>query len=339
MLRRVRQSLSEPPTERISDPVLEHRYLAVARSDQVKDQPLQVHALGERLVLFRTADGLHAFRDLCLHRGAELSLGRVEQGTLVCPYHGWRYDGSGRCVHIPAQPEGQGVPTKARAFAYSCQERDGLVWVALRAPQSDIPTHLEATDDSFYTLTWGPYELRAEAPRVIENFLDVSHFMWVHGGLLGVPSHAEIPDYRVRQEEDRLVSDTIDIFQPDSDGRGRVVNSAYVYEVLGPLAARFRKTDPATGEVFSMTLYVTPVGHRASKAYALLSRNYDFDTPDQVFLDFQDTLMAQDRRVVESQRPEELPLDLQAELHLRSDRMAIAYRRYLKGLGVRVGVA
>ena len=50
-------------------------------------------------------------------------------------------------------------------------------------------------------------------------------------------------------------------------------------------------------------------------------------------------IIEQDRLIVESQRPEEIPLDLQAELHLKSDRLAIAYRRYLRQLGVTVGVA
>jgi phenylpropionate dioxygenase-like ring-hydroxylating dioxygenase large terminal subunit len=52
---------------------------------------------------------------------------------------------------------------------------------------------------------------------------------------------------------------------------------------------------------------------------------------------FQDQIFAQDRPILESQRPELLPLDLQAELHLRSDRTAIAYRRWLRQLGVRTG--
>ena len=163
-----------------------------------------------------------------------LSLGRVEAGELVCPYHGWRYGGDGACTKIPAQPAGAKVPTKARALTYACRERYGLVWVALEASEAEVPVYLEAAEPGFYTLSVGPYVLSAEPPRVIENFLDVSHLMWVHEGLLGVPDYAEIPEHHVHRVGEGLVSDPIDIFQPDPDGRGKALTNRYVYEVLGP---------------------------------------------------------------------------------------------------------
>ena len=322
-----------------SDPVLARQWMALVRSEDITDKPLRAELLGEAVVLWRSETGLHAFRDLCIHRGAALSLGRVEAGELVCPYHGWRYGGDGACTRIPAQPVGAKVPTKARALTYTCREQYGLVWVALETPQDDVPGYLEATEPGFYTLSVGPYTLNAEPPRVIENFLDVSHLMWVHEGLLGVPDYAEIPDHHVHRVGNTLKSDPIDIFQPDPDGRGKALTNRYVYEVLAPTTARFRKTDPDTGEVFSMLLHATPTAAGETLAYALLSRNYDLDAPDETYIDFQNTLMAQDKRIIESQRPENLPLDLQAELHLKSDRLAIAYRRYLQELGVARGTA
>ena len=315
------------------------QWMALTRSEDVADRPLRAELLGEAVVLWRSETGLHAFRDLCIHRGAALSLGRVEGGELVCPYHGWRYGEGGACTRIPAQPAGAKVPTKARALTYACKEQYGLVWVALETPETDIPLYTEATEPGFMTLSVGPYVLRAEPPRVIENFLDVSHLMWVHEGLLGVPDYAEIPEHHVHRVGNTLRSDPIDIFQPDPDGRGKALTNRYVYEVSAPTTARFRKTDPDTGEVFSMLLHATPTAAGETLAYALLSRNYDLGAPDETYIDFQNTLMAQDKRIIESQRPENLPLDLQAELHLKSDRLAIAYRRYLQELGVEQGTA
>jgi len=60
---------------------------------------------------------------------------------------------------------------------------------------------------------------------------------------------------------------------------------------------------------------------------------------DEQTRQFEDMITLQDIPIVESQRPELLPLDLQAELHLRSDRTAIAYRRWLKELGLTFGTA
>lgn len=80
----------------ILDSVLEREWFAVANAAEVSAQkPLGVVALGRKIVLWRTGGGLAAWEDLCVHRGAQLSLGRIVDGCLQCPYHGWTYDGSG----------------------------------------------------------------------------------------------------------------------------------------------------------------------------------------------------------------------------------------------------
>ena len=85
---------------------------------------LSARLLGQGLVLWRNKEGgaLCAWRDLCVHRGAKLSQGRVQDECLVCPYHGWNYDASGRCVKIPAQPS-QPPPARAQATVYRVTEK------------------------------------------------------------------------------------------------------------------------------------------------------------------------------------------------------------------------
>jgi len=89
----------------IDDKALLAHWHVVGLSSDLTDEPLQVELMGERVVLWRQKSEILAFRDLCIHRGTALSLGKIEDGCLVCPYHGWRYDTSGQCVHIPAQGE------------------------------------------------------------------------------------------------------------------------------------------------------------------------------------------------------------------------------------------
>jgi phenylpropionate dioxygenase-like ring-hydroxylating dioxygenase large terminal subunit len=84
---------------------------------------------------------------------------------------------------------------------------------------------------------------------------------------------------------------------------------------------------------------VTPVSADESVSWVILALNYAHEIPEDDLQSFQDTVSAQDIPIVESQRPELLPLDLQAELHLRSDRTAIAYRRWLKQIGLRYGTS
>lgn len=105
----------------------------VALSDELPgDAPLPVKVLGEDLVLFRDDQGLPRLLGLhCAHRGADLSYGRLEDGGLRCIYHGWLYDGRGRCLDQPGEPEGGRTKGSIRHPAYPCQERAGAVFAYL----------------------------------------------------------------------------------------------------------------------------------------------------------------------------------------------------------------
>lgn len=321
----------------IDDPVLVNDWHVVGRS---QDLPaggiLAARLLGEDVVVWRSGDRLFAWQDLCLHRGARLSLGRVAGDTLVCPYHGWEYNHQGRCVRIPAHP-GQPPPEKARVQVYRAVERYGLVWVSLGNPGHAVPALPEWDDPAYRHVLCGPYHLRAAAPRAIENFLDVAHFPFVHEGLLGEQSHPEIDDYEVLVGPDGIVAKDIRVWQPNPDGTGQGKAVTYTYHVFRPLTAYFVKT--TAGPKFSIYFTVTPVEAVESIGWMWISMNYGHDIPAVELRAFQDKIVAQDIPIVESQRPELLPLDLQAELHLRSDRTAIAYRKWLGELGLKVGTA
>ena len=77
-----------------------------------------------------------------------------------------------------------------------------------------------------------------------------------------------------------------------------------------------------------------PVAADRCVGYCLIGQNYNLDQPDRVFQDFEAVIFEQDRRMVESQRPEQVPFDLSAELHLRFDSVAVAYRRAMQALGL-----
>lgn len=321
----------------IDDPLLINDWHVVARSaDVAEGQILATQLLDERLVLWRKDGQVLAWRDLCLHRGAGLSLGWVKDGCLVCPYHGWQYDTAGQCVHIPAHPE-QVPPTKARVDTYRAREQYDLIWVSLGEPEHDIPPLAEWSDPSYRKILCGPYPYRATAPRAIENFLDVGHLPIVHAGLLGHEAHAEISDYEVKVGPEGIVAENIEVWQPDSDGQGHPGMVNYTYRVLRPLTAYFTKSK--SGPSHAIMLMVTPVAELESVGWMMMCFNYNHETPVEEFIAFQDKIVSQDIPIVESQRPELLPLDLQAELHLRSDRTAIAYRQWLKALGLKFGTA
>ncbi|SDO59436.1 vanillate O-demethylase monooxygenase subunit [Paenibacillus sp. yr247] len=323
----------------IHDMALLDEWHPVLLSSALTDRPVPVIVLGEKLAVFRTSHGVHAFKDLCIHRGVPLSLGKVKGDELVCAYHGWSYNGCGTCTRIPSLPADRAIPPKAKAFVYACVEVYGFIWVCLGTPASPLPNISRYIPEGFKEVFMGPYTLQAAGPRLIENFLDVSHLMFVHEGLLGDSNFTEIADYHVVEEDGVLRSEEIIVYQPDPDGMGRGVHSRYVYEVFGPLTVAFTKRDRDTDHIFRLFLMVLPETEQQSKAFMLKQRNYAYEEPDEVFVQFQDLLIEQDREMVENQKPELLPLDLQAELHLRSDRLSIAYRKLLRDLGVTFGTA
>jgi phenylpropionate dioxygenase-like ring-hydroxylating dioxygenase large terminal subunit len=306
-------------------------------ADELKEDPKQVQVLGEKVVIFRNDKGVHAFKDICIHRGAELSLGKVVDGRLVCAYHAWEYDGTGACTKIPALPCGRPIPKKARATVYQCEEYLGLIWVNLGEDPAPFIHYPEAEKEGHRTIICGPYAVKANAPRVIENFLDVSHLMFVHEGLLGDVDHAEVVDYDVQFVDDRLITSKIPVFQPNADGRAKGGYTDYVYEVLSPIIARFTKTTEGEEEELTIFTAVNQEDNEQTKVFMLLTRNYDLDQPDEPFREFQDTIFYQDLDIVQSQKPELLPLDLQMEMHLKSDALTIAYRRWLDELGIENG--
>lgn len=321
----------------LQDPVLLNDWHVLARSSDVPEGGIRpARLLGEDVVLWRLHGRLMAWQDLCLHRGTRLSLGTIEDDCLMCPYHGWMYNTDGQCARIPAHPD-QVPPAKARVQTYQVVERYGWIWVSPGKPAHDIPVFPEWEDESHRKIFCGPYAYKAGAPRAVENFLDVAHFPFVHEGYLGDRSHTEISDYQVVTADDGITASNIRVWQPDPDGTGEGKEVVYTYRVFRPLTVYFVKT--SVGPSFSIYFTVTPVDELSCLGWMCMAMNYAHDIPEEELRSFQDTVTGQDLPIVESQRPEKLPLDLQAELHLRSDRTAIAYRKWLNELGLTFGTS
>ena len=156
--------------------------------------------------------------------------------------------------------------------------------------------------------------------------------------LLLLPNvHAEIKDYEAEVNDNGVTALDIKVWQVDVDGTGRSGEVGYNFFVLQPFTKIFRKT--SDGPMFAVMSTVTPVDEVHSIFNSWVVMNYGHDVPDAQIRGFQDKVIAQDIAVIESQRPELLPLDLQAELHLRADRTSIAYRQWLNELGVGFGTS
>lgn len=323
----------------LSDQALLNDWMIACPSSNVKkDKMVRANVMEEGIVLFRESSGeIHAFKDLCIHRGAALSLGKVVDDKMVCPYHAWEYHSSGACVRIPQLPQKRGIPRKAKLMPYACKEAYGFIWLNLNNNVPVFFKYSEFHDPDYRNVIWGPQSVNAKAPRVIENFLDVSHLAVVHAGYLGDESHMGIMDHKVTRDADGIRSEEIPVYQPNPDGAGVAKTVYYTYEIMRPLIVKFSKRDPENGHIFSMLFAVAPVSEEKTTAYGVMSFNYETNQSDQEISRFQDLIFSQDKPVVESQRPEDLPLDLREELHLTIDQISMAYRRYLDEQNVKLG--
>jgi len=321
----------------INDLVLINDWHPVATVQQLAEKGIvSTRLLGEDLVIWRADGEVRAWQDLCIHRGTRLSLGKISGDTLACPYHGWVYNGAGSCIHIPAHPD-QAPPAKAHVKSYQAQIRYDLIWVCLGKPANDIPFFPEWEKSAYRKILCGPYAVAANGPRVVENFLDIGHFPFVHEGILGDQAHPEIEDYTAEVGPHGVEAKGVRVYQPNPYGTGVGDVVSYTYRVLRPLTAYLLKE--SDGPSFSILRTSTPHERVSSTMWMWMAMNYSHETPAAELIAWQDSIVAQDLPIVQSQRPELLPLDLQAELHLRSDRTAIAYRKWLNELGLTFGTS
>lgn len=155
-------------------------WLPVLRSGLLGKKPVRVMYDGLPVVLFRSGGEARALVDRCPHRGAALSAGRVREGTLECPYHGWRFDGQGQCRHIPGRCSPPNKGQNAKSVEVS--EFAEFVWLG---PEDALTPYLSPflTESHYDRFHWD-LTLQGDLLNVVENFLDATHTHHVHGGLI-----------------------------------------------------------------------------------------------------------------------------------------------------------
>lgn len=316
--------------------MLKNFWYAMALGREVSEKPIRVSALGNELVLYRRRDGAPVvMSDLCVHRGGALSDGWTEGDCIVCPYHGWRYEADGACNRIPANQPGQSVPRKARVDSYPAVEKYGFVWAFLGdLPENErppLPTFPEFEMPQYKPL-WGEYWWDVHYTRAVENGMDISHAPFVHAGSFGNPDEPEVEEYTVEMHEWGADA-TVHLNPPRAKGLYGMIRGGRerppVKTVGGfrmPNITRLQVNLPM-GDFVLYTCHL-PVGKNQTRSIWLQLRSFfksdlfDSDSVRRVLKIFNE-----DRRTVTAQRPELLPYDLGAELHVRSDAIQIAFRK------------
>ncbi len=157
----------------------------IGAADELRSEALLARTIGgERVVLFRDAGGKPcALIDRCPHRGVQLSLGRLREGVVECPFHGWRFDGAGRNCGVPWNPDAR--REQLGAVALPVRELHGLLWLHTGPNAADEPDPtptlaLPGIHSVVQHVTW-----RTHWTRAMENMLDMPHLPFVHAATIG----------------------------------------------------------------------------------------------------------------------------------------------------------
>jgi phenylpropionate dioxygenase-like ring-hydroxylating dioxygenase large terminal subunit len=326
--------------------LLNNWYVAGAAADLSADKPMQVRMLSADFVLFRDADNnIVCLSDVCCHRGAALSAGKVEDNCLVCPYHGWRFNTEGQCVRIPALGADVTPPKRARVDAYPVREKFGWIWVFLGdAPEEERPPFL---DDSWFPEyydqdNWRLLPLSYEAPvnwaRAEENSIDGAHPSFVHTSF-GSKRDPKVQIVEVERDE-WGASTTRERTPPDrSQKTGRMRD--LTAEVRGKTRATTKVCltgithriviDRADGLRQRTLSHRTPVDRYTTRTFSIQARDYDMSPEaDAERLEGRHKAIREDIDIVKTVKPPLAPRQPGQELLTEADQLETAFRQLVQ---------
>ena len=229
-------------------------------------KPLARMLMGRRLVVYSGPEGIAVLNDRCPHRGAPLSRGRVRDGTIECPYHGWRFAVDGHCVEVPGSRECPAVSASALPVNLAA----GLVWTSLAKESPPFPILPGAmSDESLDRFWWRLAPSKAGLLDALENHLDPAHPHHLHPWLVRAPHRRKPVSVEVRsgpwgaeaiytedRRNDALLSTVMEGHRARSIGR------------LWPPTIGEVRLESASGALLSIAVVFTPVDTGLTRPWA-----------------------------------------------------------------------
>jgi phenylpropionate dioxygenase-like ring-hydroxylating dioxygenase large terminal subunit len=226
--------------------------------------------------------------------------------------------------------------------ALQVTERYGYLWATPGTPAGDVPAIPEADEPDRRYVPCGAISVRASGLRIVENFLDMAHFPFVHTDILGAEPHTEVEAYtcEIRRDVDEVWATNCTFVQPKAAlSASGEVKVDYTYRVMTPFTVLLYKTCPAEPSRLDVIgLFVQPLDPGRCRAHPVMFL-IDAQSRQADLVGFQQVIFLQDRIILENQRPVLLPLEARAEIPTRADASSIAYRRWLKEKGLVYGTS
>ena len=314
-------------------------WYAAALSSELGAAPRRVRMLGQHFVLFRDRAGRpHCLANACVHRCGSLAQGWVSGDHVVCPYHGWEFDGEGRCRRIPSLgPDQPTPPGRARVDSYPTVERYGIVFAFLGdLPEAERPPLMPVPewDDPAWRCTPDVFEVAANYRRLVENALDFGHAEFVHFvGRRGADPAYRVPDYALHETAWGAGAEVA--FPRQARGLWRFFSDAAQRthagsEYHGP--AQFVTRIRIDARMWAWQyVFETPVDELHTRTYLVNARNFFTSRLfDGVNARRNARIVGEDRAIVEQLEPALPSDDAAGDLSVKADAIQLHYRRSLR---------
>ena len=323
-------------------PSLRSQWHAVARSGDLAGAPIARRLLGEDLVVWRGTDGsVVVAPDRCPHREAPLSGGCVHDGVLQCAYHGWKFGSGGSLVGVPSALPGVPVPPTGHLRVVHAEERYGLVWVCLDDPATGIPLIAQDRDPAFRRINNPVEQWTTSATRLTDNFLDYTHFPFVHTGTFGRAQDTVVPRFEVEDLDGGWYGFQyeVDVNNPEtaqsiSGQTAKVLHRQMSTGFVLPFSVR-STIKYETGLEHILLLLAAPIDDVNCYFTFVVWRNDDFSVSAEDVIAFDRAIGAEDKRMLE-QVPGVLPLTQTGVVSVQADKASVEWRRqFASMLGLR----
>ncbi len=320
------------------NPGLRNFWHPVARvADLDNSRPHAVRLLGVDYTLAQLDGHWALLPETCPHRLAPLTSGTIVGETLQCAYHGWKFDGSGICVDIPALGSEATIPPTAHLETPAAiEERYGLIWVALDEPLHPIPAVPEWNDDAFGLAVIPAQVWQASAAQMADNFLDVAHFPFTHLGTIGDPEDLEVAPYEVTRDGWSFSSvhhHSSKVLGDAASGETEAFTTFHrtmTFRCDAPHHVRLHIDYGVDGDLVLLFFHQPiDVGHSALYSLALAENIADGRMTAADHIAFQSEVGREDRELLERLATKAVPLEVGVETHTRADRITVELRRLL----------
>jgi len=314
--------------------MISNQWYAIMASKEVKNKPVGVTRMNEKLVLWRDRQGtIKCIYDQCCHRGASLSAGCVKEDEIECPFHGFLYNATGQVTIIPANGRASKVPERFKVHGYKVRDAYGLIWLWYGDQHANNIPEVPFFEDlkvgfryNTFSEVWPVHYTRA-----IENQLDVVHLPFVHESTIGKGNKTMINGPVVKWDDNLMtfyVNNVVD------DGKTRPLRSDEIhnYEELFRLQYQVPNIwQNLIGEKVRIFAAFAPIDETHTRIYLRFYQSFA-DLPvigegiAALSNIFNRKILHQDRRVVLTQEPKKTELKMKENL-IPGDLPIIEFRK------------